>query len=84
MKKSSTSSLKKKKRSPDISLQHKNKASYKFSKKNLLHLAEKRAGTERVKIFLCSIKTKVPIKFPQKIFFSIENRTIAEKVNKLA
>ena len=32
MKKSSKSSLKK--RSPDISLQHKNEASYKFSKKN--------------------------------------------------
>ena len=42
MKKSSMSSLKK--RSLDISLQHKNEASYKFSKKKLLHLAEKRAG----------------------------------------
>ena len=34
MKKSSKSSLKKKKRSLDISLQHKKEASYKFSKKN--------------------------------------------------
>ena len=48
MKKSSKSPLKK--RSCDISLQHKNEASYKFSKKkkNLLHSAEKRAGVERV------------------------------------
>ena len=46
MKKSSKSSLKK--RSPDISLQHKNEASYKFSKKKLLHLADFRAGAERV------------------------------------
>ena len=38
----------KKKRFLDISLQYKNKASYKFSKKKLLHLAEKRAGAERV------------------------------------
>ena len=37
-----------KKRSPDISLQHKNQASYNFSKKKLLHLAEKTAGGERV------------------------------------
>ena len=37
-----------KKRSLDISLQHKNEASYKFSKKKLLHLSEKRAGDERV------------------------------------
>ena len=51
MKKSSKSSKKKKKkkRSTDISLQHKNEASYEFSKKKqLLHLAEKRAGAERV------------------------------------
>ena len=41
---------KKRKRSLDISLQHKNEASYKFSKKQLLHLAEKRAGGERVKL----------------------------------
>ena len=47
MKKSSKSSLKE--RSLDISLQHKNEASYKFSKKKLLHLAKKRAGAERVK-----------------------------------
>ena len=47
MKKSSESSLKK--RSPDIYLQHKNQATYKFSKKKLLHLAENRAGGERVK-----------------------------------
>ena len=49
MKISSKSSLKE--RSPDISLQHKNEASYKFSKKILLHLAEKRAGVERVNIW---------------------------------
>ena len=47
MKKSSKSSPKK--RSPDISLQYKNQASYKFSKKKLLHLAKKRAGGGRVK-----------------------------------
>ena len=49
MKKSSKSSLKE--RSLDISLQHENRASNKFSKKKkkLLHLAEKRAGAERVK-----------------------------------
>ena len=43
-------SLLKKKRSLDISLQHKNEASYKFSKKKktLLHLADFRAGAERV------------------------------------
>ena len=51
MKKSLTSSLKK--RSLDISLQHKNEASYKFSKKKkLLHLAENMAGGERVKLFI--------------------------------
>ena len=50
-KKSSKSSLKKK-RSLDISLQHKNEATYKFSKKKLLHLAEKRAGAERVNSFI--------------------------------
>ena len=38
----------KKKRSLDISLQHKNQASYKFSKKKLLHLAKNRAGAESV------------------------------------
>ena len=49
MKKSSKFSLKK--RSLDISFQHKNEASYKFSKKKkLLHFAEKRAGAERVNI----------------------------------
>ena len=46
MRKSSKSSLKK--RSLDISLQHKNQPTYKFSKINL-HLADKRAGAERVK-----------------------------------
>ena len=46
MKKSSKSSLKK--RSLDISLQHKDEASYKFLKK-ILHLAENRAGAERAK-----------------------------------
>ena len=46
MKKSSESSLKK--RSLDVSLQHKNEASYKFLK-NLLHLADFRACAERVK-----------------------------------
>ena len=46
MKKSSKSSLKK--RPLDISLQHKNEATYKFSKKKLLHLVAKRAGAERV------------------------------------
>ena len=46
MKKSSKSSLKK--RSLDITLQHKDEATYKFSKENLLHLAKKRAGAERV------------------------------------
>ena len=51
MKKSSKSSQKK--RSLDISLQHKNQASYKFSKKKLLHLAEKRAGGERVSSSFC-------------------------------
>ena len=49
MKKSSKSSLKE--RSLDISLQHKNQASYKFSKKKLLHLAENRASAERVKSY---------------------------------
>ena len=38
----------KKKKSLDISLQHKNRASNKFSKKKLLYLAENRAGAERV------------------------------------
>ena len=38
-----------KKRSLDISLQHKNEASYEFSKKKLLHSADFRAGAERVK-----------------------------------
>ena len=38
-----------KKRSLDISLQHKNEANYEFSKKKLLHLAEKRAGGEALK-----------------------------------
>ena len=47
MKKSLKSSLKK--RSPDIYLQHKNQASYKFPKKNFLHLAEKRAGVKGLK-----------------------------------
>ena len=47
MKKSSKSPLKK--RSHDISFQHKNEASYKYSKKKLLHLAKKRAGAERLK-----------------------------------
>ena len=47
MKKSSKSPLKK--RSLDISLQHKNQASYKFSKKKLLHLAKNKAVGERVK-----------------------------------
>ena len=47
MKNSSKSSLKK--MSLDISLQHKNEATYKFSKKKLLQLAEKGAGVERVK-----------------------------------
>ena len=37
-----------KKGSLDISLQHKNEASYKFSKKKLLHLANFRAGDEGV------------------------------------
>ena len=49
MKKSSKSSLKK--RSLDIYLQHKKEASYKISKKKkkkLLHLAEKKAGAERI------------------------------------
>ena len=60
MKKNSKSSVKK--RSPDRSLQHKNTASYKFSKKNLLHLAEKRAGAERVNMqdedpYVCWPKT---------------------------
>ena len=45
--KKSSSSLKK--RSLDISLQHKNEASYEFSKKKLLHLADFRVGAERVK-----------------------------------
>ena len=45
MKTTSKSSLKKK---GDIYLQHKNRASNKFSKKKLLHLAENRAGAERV------------------------------------
>ena len=44
-------SLSKKKRSLDISLQHKNKVRYKFSKKKLLHLADSRTATERVKMF---------------------------------
>ena len=48
MKKRSKSSLKK--RSLDISLQLKNKASYKFSKKKLLHFADFRAGAEGVNI----------------------------------
>ena len=47
--KSSKSCLKK--RSLDISLQHKNEASYKFSIKKLLHLAKSRAGAERVNLF---------------------------------
>ena len=47
MKKSGKSSLKKK-RPLDISLQHKNEATYKFSKKKVLHLAKKRAGGETV------------------------------------
>ena len=52
MKKSSKSSPKQ--RSLDISLQHKNEASYKFSKKKLLHSTEKRAGAERVnKMIYC-------------------------------
>ena len=46
MKRSSRSSLKK--RSLDISLQHKNQASYTFSKKKLLHSAKNRASAERV------------------------------------
>ena len=46
-KKTSNPSLKK--RSLDVSLQHKNRASNKFSKKNLLYLAENRASAERVK-----------------------------------
>ena len=46
MKKSSKYSPKE--RSLDISLQHKNEASYKFSKKKLLNLADFRAGAERV------------------------------------
>ena len=56
MKNSSKSSLKK--RSLDISLQHKNQASYKFSKKKkLLHLAKKRAGGERVNPFSSTRRT---------------------------
>ena len=52
-KKSSKSSQKKKKKkkkkgSPDISLQHKNKAGYKFSKKKTFALGQKSAGAERV------------------------------------
>ena len=42
-----------KKKSLDISLQHKNEASCKFSKKKLLHLAEKSPGAERVKDQVC-------------------------------
>ena len=38
-----------KKRSLDISLQHKNLARYKLKKKKLLYFAENRAGAERVK-----------------------------------
>ena len=47
-KKTSNPSLKK--RSLDISLQHKNRASNKLKKKNLLYLAENRAGAERVNV----------------------------------
>ena len=49
MKKSSKSSLKK--RSPDISLHHKNEASYKFSKKNFCTWPKKGPGDERVNPF---------------------------------
>ena len=55
MKKKKTSNPSLIKRSLDISLQHKNRASNKFSKKKkkkLLYLAENRAGAERVKIDL--------------------------------
>ena len=41
-----------KKRSLDVSLQHKNEASYKFSKKKLLHSAETRTEAERFHIAL--------------------------------
>ena len=84
MKKSSKSSLKE--RSLDISLQHKNQPTYTFSKKKLLHLAKNRAGAERVKMFLCSIKSKVAVKSPKKLKkknnFSAENQLGAERVNK--
>ena len=51
MKKSSKSSLKKKKkRSLDISLQHKNEASYKVSKIKTFGLGQKSPGAERVKV----------------------------------
>ena len=57
MKKSSKSPLNK--RSLDISLQHKNEASYKKKKKKkkkLLHLAEKSPGAERVKYLLIGLQ----------------------------
>ena len=49
MKKKKFKVFSKKKGSFDISLQHKIEASYKFSKKKLLHLADFRAGAERLK-----------------------------------
>ena len=49
--------MKKSSKSLDISLQHKNEASYKFSKKKkkLLHLAEKGAGAQGVNDKLTTI-----------------------------
>ena len=38
------------------------------------------AKTKLLKIFLSSIKTKVAIKFPKKLYFSAENRLGAERV----
>ena len=63
MKKSSKSSLKK--RSLDISLQHKNEASCKFSKKNFCTWPKKRAGAESVNCFdkLRTISREVNEKF---------------------
>ena len=64
-KKTSNPSLKK--RSLDIFLQHKNRASNKFSKKKFLYLAENRAGAERVKkkkkimIIITSIHNNLPV-----------------------
>ena len=62
MKKASNPSLKK--RSLDISLQHKNRASKKFSKKKLLYLAENRAGAERVNLWVSKLPLIPSIFYP--------------------